>query len=61
MEELPTKDLELCRRRINQAGLKYILKTADKDTKVSAKAWGMTYNELEGLGAEFETKATLTE
>lgn len=61
MEELPMKDLELCRRRINQAGLKYILKTADEETMVSAKTWGMTYSELEGLGAEFETKAKLTE
>jgi hypothetical protein len=62
MEELPKKDLGLCRKRINQAGLKYILKTAeDKKTVVSAKDWGMTYLELEGLGAEFKTKASLTE
>lgn len=61
MEELPKKDLELCRKRINQAGLKYILKNATKETTVSAKDWGMTFRELEDLGAEFKTKATLTE
>jgi len=61
MEELPKKDLDLCRKRINQAGLKYILKTADKETTVSAKTWGMTFRELEDLGAEFKTEAKLTE
>lgn len=63
MEELPKKDLNLCRKRINQAGLKYILKSAKDEPKVtvSAKEWGMTYSELEGLGAEWKTKATICE
>ena len=53
MEELPKKDLTKCRNRINQAGLIHILKTATDDPKVtvSAKQWGMTYSDLEGLGA----------
>jgi recombination protein RecT len=63
MEELPKKDLDLCRKRINQAGLKYILKSAEDEPKVtvSAKDWGMTYSDMEALGAEFETKATISE
>ncbi len=63
MEELPKRDLEKLRNRINQAGLIHILKTATDDPKisVSAKQWGMTYANLEGLGAEYKTKATICE
>jgi len=63
MEELPLKNLKTCQKRINIAGLINILKTAEKDppVKVSAKAFGMTYAELEGLGAEYQTKAMLCE
>ena len=63
MEELPKKDLSQCRRRVNEAGLVYILKSAEDDpvVTVSAKAWGITYEYLEGLGAEHETKAKIVE
>lgn len=63
MEELPKKDLAKCRKRINQAGLIHILKEATDDPKVtvSAKVWGMTYTDLEGLGAEYKTKASIVE
>ncbi len=61
MEELPKKDLVLCQKRINMALLKWKLKNAEsKDEVFSAKEWGITYDELEGYGAEFKTKATLT-
>ncbi len=63
MEELPKRDLAKLRNRINQAGLIHILKTATDDPKVSvsAKQWGMTYADLESLGAEYKTKATICE
>lgn len=61
MEELPKDKLATCRNRINQAGLIHLLKTGDKETKISAKDWGMSYPDLEGLGAEYRTKATLSE
>jgi len=60
MEELPADKLDTCRKRINTAGLINILKTAkSSDVKVSAKAWGMSYSDLEGLGAEHKTKASI--
>ena len=63
MEELPKADLTKCRKRINTAGLIHILKTAEDEpvVTVSAKAWGMTYSDLEGLGAEYKTKAKIVE
>lgn len=63
MEELPANKYKTCQKRINTAGLINILKTAKKDppVKVSAKAWGMTYPNLEAMGAEYKTKAVLCE
>lgn len=61
MEQLPKNKLTACQKRINLAGLHHLLKHAEnKDTIVSAKAWGVSYRTLEGIGAEYETKATLT-
>ena len=63
MEELPKKDLKQCRKRVNEAGVVYILRSAEDEpvVTVSAKAWGMTYAYLEGLGAEHKTKAKISE
>ena len=60
MEELPKRELRRCQKRINMAGLQYILKHAESnETKVSARDWGISLKELEDLGAEVKTKATL--
>lgn len=63
MEELPADKFTTCQKRINTAGLIQILKTATDEPKVtvSAKAWGMTYPDLEAMGAEYKTKATISE
>ena len=63
MEELPADRFTTCQKRINTAGLINILKTAKDEPKVtvSAKAWGMTYPDLEAMGAEYKTKAIISE
>lgn len=63
MEELPADKFATCQKRINTAGLIHILKTAEGDPplRVSAKDWGMTYPDLEAMGAEYKTKAMICE
>jgi recombination protein RecT len=63
MEELPADKFTTCQKRINTAGLVHILKTAEGDPplRVSAKDWGMTYPDLEAMGAEYKTKAMICE
>jgi phage RecT family recombinase len=63
MEELPLDKYATCQKRINTAGLIHILKTATDEpkVKVSAKQWGMTYPDLEAMGAEYKTKASICE
>ena len=59
MEQLPIDDYQGCKKRCMMAQLTGILKGADKETAVYADDYGLSYSELEGFGAEHQTKAKL--
>lgn len=61
MEQLPKEKLKECRERIQRAELMYALKTANKETVIAAADWGLTLKELNDLGAEVKTEATIIE
>lgn len=59
MEELPISDYDSVKQRIQTAGLINRLRHANKGDEIFAEDYGMTLKQLEDLGAESQTKATL--
>lgn len=61
MEELPANQFKECHDLLLQAVAHYDMKHAGKGDEIYASDYGLTYRELEDIGATYETEASLRE